>query len=444
MTEEFDTLCAAALEGTASEAQQKRLQQILKEDPTARANYLQQSRLHALLTWQSGQATFDQVGEEKVVAFPTWRRVAPIAAAVILFVGIIAFLNNRPAAQGVAFEVIGTDGTTEFSLGDQLFQKSLKLSSGSLTFKLNSGAVVEAIAPFEMQLHDSMHLSVLSGAVTVDVGKDAKGFIVDTLNARVVDLGTRFGVSVGSEDTDIVVFEGEVEVYQPSSSDSQAHITNLVGGEAVRVDSQWTAKRLAAVALNGESLAILGGNGTNTPVISRVSDDINDIGFHRFYSIHPRGMRENFRAYSTLGSPHWEAIPGKKFPGRLKGADALRTFSEDRKDPSLQLSIEVTEPSTVYIMLDSRSTPPKWLQSDFKKLRQQVRSGPWNPLSSVTEGLAPNEDGELYVNYSIWTREINSPGSFTLGPPRLPNEPRNRAMYGVAVKPHSIQQTPTQ
>jgi len=437
MSEEFDTLCTAVLEGTANSSQQERFQQLLKNDPSSRADYLQQSQLHALLTWQSGQTSREV---QKVVSFPIWNKIIPVAAVVALFVGIIAFLNDRETPQGVAFEIIKTNGTTEFSLGDQLFQNSLKLSSGSLTFRLNSGAIVEAIAPFEMELHDSMHLSVLSGAVTVDVGEDAKGFIVDTVNARVVDLGTRFGVSAGKEDTDVVVFEGEVEIYKPNSRDSESRITNLTRGEAVRVDSQWTAKRLAAVALNGESLAIMGGNGTKPPTISRVSDDINDIGFHRFYSIHPRGMRENFRAYSTLGSPHWEAVPGKKFPGRLKGADALRTFSADRKDPSLNLSIDVMESCTVYVMFDSRSEPPSWLQRDFKKLRQQIRSGPWNPISSVTKGIAPDADGNLYVDYSVWAREINAPGTFTLGPPRESDEPVNRAMYGVAVKPHSIQQ----
>ena len=441
MNEEFDTLCTSALEGSASDAQSERLQKILKEDPSARTHYLQQSRIHALLTWQSGQGSLEETAEEKTIQFPTWRRILPIAAALILFVGIIAFLNNRDTPQGVTFEIIKANGTTEFSLGDQLIQQTLKLASGSLTFKLDSGAIVEAIAPFEMKLHDSMHLSVLSGAVTVDVGEDAKGFVVDTMNTRVVDLGTRFGVAVGGEDTDVVVFEGEVEIYKPNSD---SHITNLTSGEAVRIDSHWTAKRLAAVAISGESLAILGGNGTTPPTISRVSDDINDVGFHRFYSIHPRGMRENFRAYSTLGNPHWEAIPGKKFPGRLKGADALRTFSEDRKDPSLNLTIEVTESCTVYVMLDSRSSPPEWLQRDFTRLRPQVRSGPWNPISSVTKGLTPDDQGNLYVNYSIWAREISSPGPFTLGPPRRDNEPLNRAMYGVVVKPHSIQQTPSQ
>ena len=36
-----------------------------------------------------------------------------------------------------------------------------------------------------------------AGKATVDVGEAGKGFIIETVNARVVDLGTRFGVAVG-------------------------------------------------------------------------------------------------------------------------------------------------------------------------------------------------------------------------------------------------------
>ena len=437
---EFERLCHAALEGTADDAELAAFRARLREDSAARAEYGRQAKIHALLTWQAGGAATPAAAESKeanVVRPSRWRfnKLAAVAAAIVLGAGALVWIIGGGARDGVRFDVIAASEGSGFEAGQSEARDGFELATGSVTFRLESGAVVEASAPCTLELKDAMHVSVVRGAITVDVGEEAKGFVVDTANARVVDLGTRFGVSVGEEDTDVVVLEGEVEVYKPGSDAPDSKLASLVRGEAVRVNSLWEAKRLKAVAIRGESLAILGGNGTKDPVVTRVTDDINDVGFHRFYSIHPRAMREGMLAYSTHGHVYWSALPGEEMPGQLKGADVVRTFSADRKDLGLKLSLDISAPSRVYVFFDQRTPVPEWLRRDFVKTKMQLRSGPWKPVSGVAGGIAPDESGELFVEYSVWKRELSQPGSVELGPPRRENDPLNRAMYGIAVKP---------
>ena len=88
-----------------------------------------------------------------------------------------------------------------------------------------------------MEFVDAMRLRLLRGSITTDVGTEAKGFVVETASASVLDIGTRFGMSVGDDgSTDIVVFEGEVEVHragQPLTQESR--LASLVEGEAARM-----------------------------------------------------------------------------------------------------------------------------------------------------------------------------------------------------------------
>lgn len=437
----FEQLCSLVLEGRATEAELTRFKEILRNDAPAREAYREQSRIHALLTFQNGIATTHEKTEAEpanIITHRRWHRpnFVVIAAALAIFLGVLGWLVTREndSRNGIALEIVSADEQTGFTPGQITKAEKLVLTGGALSFRLESGALVKANAPAEIHFQDAMHLTVIQGAITVDVGDQAKGFVVDTENARVVDLGTRFGVAVGEDETDVVVFEGEVDVFKPNTSASTSRLANLRQGEGVRVDSYWVAKRLEAVEIRGESLAIMGGNGSKPATITRVSDDINDVGFHRFYSIHPKAMREGMLAYSTHGMPRWTAMPNESFPGRLRGADTVRTFSPDSKNTNLNLTIELSEPCDVFILLDTRSEPPAWLADRFKKTPHQLRSGPWKAKSRVVRGIEPDPNGKLFVNYSVWRTRVHTPGNLTLGPPRGKNEPVNRAMYGIAVK----------
>ena len=78
-----------------------------------------------------------------------------------------------------------------------------------------------------------MRVVLLSGIITATIPTSAIGFVVDTDTARVVDLGTAFGVSVGTDGTtDVCVFEGEVSVRRKGSTASKPALVRE--GKAVR------------------------------------------------------------------------------------------------------------------------------------------------------------------------------------------------------------------
>ena len=73
------------------------------------------------------------------------------------------------------------------------------------------------------------------GVVTATVPESASGFVIDTDSAHVVDLGTAFGVSVShAGQTDVCVFEGEVEVSKPPVGRKSQQTQLLREGEAIR------------------------------------------------------------------------------------------------------------------------------------------------------------------------------------------------------------------
>ena len=124
-----------------------------------------------------------------------------------------------------------------YQVGQRVSLERLEMATGSLRFRISSGAVVEMDGPVTLEFVDSMQLRLLRGAVTTDVGTEAKGFVVETASAQVLDLGTRFGVTVGDEgNTDVVVFEGEVEVYRAGRPRTrESRLASLYEGDAARV-----------------------------------------------------------------------------------------------------------------------------------------------------------------------------------------------------------------
>ncbi len=84
------------------------------------------------------------------------------------------------------------------------------LREGYMSLKYHSGAevVLEAPAVFRLESFDTIYLSY--GKLFANVPPLAKGFTINTDNAKVMDLGTEFGVDVSVQgDTDLYVYKGK-------------------------------------------------------------------------------------------------------------------------------------------------------------------------------------------------------------------------------------------
>jgi len=118
--------------------------------------------------------------------------------------------------------------------------EKLHLLSGLAQLEFYSGARIILQGPSEFTPTGPTGGRLESGRLTgkVEGGK----FHLITPTAKVIDLGTEFGVTVGPKsDTDVCVFVGEVEV-QPGSDHHENHDTdaeayNLTQGMSVRVEA---------------------------------------------------------------------------------------------------------------------------------------------------------------------------------------------------------------
>lgn len=436
--EKFQRLCQSQIEGVASDGERAELASLLKASDEARRSYADQMRIHAMLAWQHGHARPAVVesspAPKKAVRFPQ-RHWLALAAAVAVLCGLSAMWFVRSSHAGVEFEVLAAS-TVSYQAGEQARRETIEIEQGSLSFRLRSGAVVDVTGPVAVRLISPMHLRLLRGSLTADVGKDAKGFIVDTEEARVVDLGTRFGVTTGTANkTDVVVFEGSVEVYQPSPGSSATPDVTLIEGEAVRCERSQKPRRLRMVPL-GKGARTLRARAA-ADIVSSVTDNVTDESVRGYYGLVRGGMGEGARVYTTGHTRTWHPLPGEIFPDELAGADGICTFGMDGKEANLQVTLQITRPCDLYVMADARAPAPEWLQREFVDTGHQLRSGPWISHTVPKEDYARfHKDETAYVPCRVWKKHIASPGTVVLGSPLAQATGRSPAMYGIAVKEH--------
>jgi ferric-dicitrate binding protein FerR (iron transport regulator) len=88
---------------------------------------------------------------------------------------------------------------------------TLDIKSGLAQLFFESGAEVVLKGPCQFRIENSMLCKLMHGNVSAEVPSRAAGFTIRGPSAEVIDLGTRFGFSVGDAGTsEVHVFQGEV------------------------------------------------------------------------------------------------------------------------------------------------------------------------------------------------------------------------------------------
>ncbi len=212
-----------ALDGLLSPEEHDALKADVIRDAELRAEYVDQMWLHATL--QAERETLVElldeapVTEEKIVRrWPVAMWAAAAAACVTLAVSAFAFgkgtLFDRPVATLVQADNCKWAGSElPTAVNAKLGTGRLALVEGIATLKFKSGAMVTMEAPTTLDILTAMHCRLVEGTLTADVPEPAHGFTIDTPDIKVVDLGTKFGVTAGSAgNSQVRVFEGEVEI----------------------------------------------------------------------------------------------------------------------------------------------------------------------------------------------------------------------------------------
>lgn len=243
-----------------------------------------------------------------------------VAASILVASGLVVWQSlstsskRAPAVPAVIAQSIGGYDAAGKPLrpGDQVLSGRLTVDRGVVRLDFASGAQVAVEGPADLQILDEMHIRLERGVVTAMVPESAVGFAVDTSLARVVDLGTAFGIAVSDDGlTEICVFDGEVEVDHRTKGSTTSPPRRVSEGQAVQA--------------------------------SHASDTIDSVEFET--TRYERAWPVNSGVLQTTGLMKFVS-PGPGFvPGRYEDTEHIVVFAERRnvllKEP---LPVDLAEP----------------------------------------------------------------------------------------------------
>lgn len=217
-------LCDRLLDGEFGLEHRARLEALVLGDAGLRRLYVETMHLHAALRLNSNRVgdipLADVIGAlddepANVVGFPRW----PLQIAAAISIGFAAWwFTPRPVEKPLA-TLVETNGarwensSLPTAPGSALRAGRLRLSDGVARIVFQSGAKVSLEGTAELELTGPNACFLHSGALTAHVPEQARGFVVGTANARLVDHGTDFGISTDvAGHAQVQVLKGEVEL----------------------------------------------------------------------------------------------------------------------------------------------------------------------------------------------------------------------------------------
>lgn len=241
-------LCERSMDGKLSGEEKEFLEKTLKSSERARVLFAKSLLQHAELrydqSWADGGklqgVSLSDTLSEKRKSGRSWLWIllglmGLAALASLMFEGgrRSEIEANKYTVATLTKSINGKWGgsTLPTAEGSRLGGGRLALLEGMAVVVFDSGAEVILEAPVTLRLVDPLHCKLERGTLMVSTPKSAVGFTVEMPNARVVDLGTRFGVSAGEDGNYLVkVLEGSVEV---TTNAEPAQVKRLKGGESV-------------------------------------------------------------------------------------------------------------------------------------------------------------------------------------------------------------------
>lgn len=316
------TLCEQSLSGALSAEEAANLETTLKENPEARALFAQVLHQHALLRSDERLvrelAEWEGEGKKAVAAKPrAWVRGLAVAASMALLVGASLFFGMR-AERGkyVATVVKATQArwagsTLPTAEGSRVGKGTFELAEGLATLRFESGAEVVMEAPSTLEILDSMNCRLRRGTLVAHVPPSAKGFTVDTPQAKVVDFGTRFGVSAADDGKYTVqVLEGLVEVDHKSGNE----VKKLHAGQSVdrgllkmKVNPQapehepnrWQPTTILDAGDGWQVISTAYGRGKDSYIQS--NDKVHDFGHDPFFRVKRTSLQPELNRKGYVG-----------------------------------------------------------------------------------------------------------------------------------------------
>lgn len=249
---------------TASSSQLRELADLLRGDPEAQRLYVFLMDMHAELILEEEFVAPEQwdlfndhsAHELPAKKLPSKRKSAAhyvlLTFCYFIPLTVLSFFAYQAAQPVPHTQVAVIDEMAEGLLIQEnrhlseneplLTGHTYQLQQGVAKLRMNSGAevILESPATFELLHHNSIRLR--KGTLAAEVESEAVGFVVETPSQRVVDLGTRFGVSVDATGTsETHVFQGKVVCAQQEEDHGESLTHLLTTGQAIQIKSDGSA-----------------------------------------------------------------------------------------------------------------------------------------------------------------------------------------------------------
>ncbi|MFT4176156.1 MAG: hypothetical protein QM627_05830 [Luteolibacter sp.] len=284
-----------------------------------------------------------------------WPMAVGLAAAVIAMAAISYFAGSKMKDLGgssIAATVTDTDALAERSglrIGQPLKKGNLTVPDQSeIGIAMRGGARLQVKGPADLKIDGPDRIFLSKGRVSTYAPEYAHGFTVETLDGKIIDLGTQFVTAAGTDEgTEIHVLDGLVEA---GASKDKSTFQSLVKDTAgILKDGKLKETEFLAQRLNVPLNPVLPDqDGDGFPdVIERFygsrSDDASSrpvplrleesFGGYSIGPFHKRG----FTGYTAMESTYWqgwgkfvkEGLTFAKGGGVLKaGGGALQTTGE--------------------------------------------------------------------------------------------------------------------
>ena len=263
--ERLGELLSIALDEELSGLEQKELNEILRSGSEALQYFHRYIDLHTELQWMLNPDVLEMpIGLEtlatKSTALPTRSQIISLSGWLGLAAALAVILTmSLPKAYPPVEEFVQAVSRKSFvaranySRDANLGEKStvvregewvslgkIVLEKGTLGLTFDSGALLVLNAPAEFDVETANRGFLHSGQAVARVPEPAIGFIINTPNSTLVDLGTEFSINVESNKSSVKVIDGEIRAYAETENGETEELL-LKQDQAVHIDDQASA-----------------------------------------------------------------------------------------------------------------------------------------------------------------------------------------------------------
>ena len=339
--EEFQDLLNKYCNGTASKEEFEKFEKTILKNEDLRREYLSFMNLDTALRNEAEK--FDTAPQESTKSIkPMIKIVIALAAAIVILLSLnLTYLlkNNKqfqadasteePLQRGIAVvtkSINISNPNVSLSEGSTIEQGKLEFEKGLIQLEMFSGVTLIIEGPAKVDLKDTMNLVCDQGKIRAKVPEQAHGFQIITKDAKIVDLGTEFGVDVNSSGkSNLYVYEGEVEFHPEKNN-----MKNLKTNQAV----SWSKSEIKDIPVDNSIISfqnIESSHQTYTgeklsqwrQYAKRIRDRDDLVLFYSFETENKWSRALNNESIKTQGQMTGAIIGSKWTEGRWPGKGAL-------------------------------------------------------------------------------------------------------------------------